>query len=85
MTDRAIYSQIYYRGNIAYDRNDLPQAQSYYEHACRGHVSEQEFHPAHICANYKLACTEIKLGKILRAMSVHRFPPLTSVIFYPLI
>lgn len=44
-----LYRQICYRGNIVYDMNHLPQAQSYYEHACRGHVVEQEFHPAHMC------------------------------------
>ena len=60
--------QICYRGNVAYDMNDLEQAQRYYEQARQGHVTEQEFHPAHICANYKLACTEMKLGKILKAM-----------------
>ncbi|KAJ5710116.1 hypothetical protein N7493_009708 [Penicillium malachiteum] len=66
-------TQICYRGSIAYDMNDLPQAQTYYEHACRGHVKEQEFHPAHICANYKLACTEIKLGRINRAIDRLRY------------
>ncbi|KAJ5736937.1 uncharacterized protein N7483_002062 [Penicillium malachiteum] len=66
-------TQICYRGNIAYDMNDLPQAQNYYEHACRGHVKEQEFHPAHICANYKLSCTEIKLGRLRRAIDRLRY------------